>query len=128
MPTRHDIIVQFPHILERMQSKATQLGKVGVAVIGVLGHDRSLQSLSRDCGKMSADQWNFLAVAFSKVAEMCDTFSDSGSQVREIYTGEFGYVGGAIRVIDDGHVIAAFSGATGEEDLAISLAGLDGMS
>ena len=116
-------------ILERMRSKALEMNLQGVAVAAQYGTDgnqnKQLVSQAVDCGKMTAHQWNFLAVAYSKVSEMCDTLQDSGSKVRPAYHGEFGFVGGAIVPAKEGHYIAAFSGAKGEEDLAISRYGLE---
>lgn len=68
---------------------------------------------------------NYIAVAHSKAAEMAETLMNSGSKVREAKSGEFGYIGGAIKKIDSGYLLASFSGATGEQDLAVSQKVLD---
>lgn len=68
---------------------------------------------------------NFIAVAHSKAAEMAETLTNSGSKVREPKTGEFGYIGGVIKKIDTGYLLATFSGATGEQDLEVSTKVLD---
>lgn len=68
---------------------------------------------------------NFIAVAHSKAAEMAETFMNSGSKVREPKAGEFGYIGGVIKKIDSGYLLATFSGATGEQDLEVSTKVLD---
>lgn len=68
---------------------------------------------------------NFIAVAHSKAAEMAETLTNSGSKVREPKAGEFGYIGGVIKKIDSGYLLATFSGATGEQDLEVSTKTLD---
>lgn len=68
---------------------------------------------------------NFIAVAHSKAAEMAETLTNSGSKVREPKAGEFGYIGGVIKKIDSGYLLATFSGATGEQDLEVSTKVLD---
>ncbi len=68
---------------------------------------------------------NFLAIAYSKAAEMVDTYKDSGSGAREILHGEFGYQGGIIKKVKAGYVLAVFSGASGEQDAEIANAGVD---
>jgi hypothetical protein len=68
---------------------------------------------------------NYIAVAHSKAAEMAETLMNSGSKVRETKSGEFGYIGGAIKKIESGYLLASFSGATGEQDLAVSQKVLD---
>jgi hypothetical protein len=68
---------------------------------------------------------NYIAIAYSKAAEMADTKLNSGSGVRPVYQGEFGYPGGAILKVRSGYVVAVFSGATGEQDFEIANAGLN---
>ncbi|WP_100610759.1 hypothetical protein [Confluentibacter lentus] len=68
---------------------------------------------------------NFIAVAHSKAAEMAETLINSGSNIREIKTGEFGYIGGVIKKIDSGYLLATFSGATGEQDVEVATKVLD---
>lgn len=68
---------------------------------------------------------NFIAVAHSKAAEMAETLINSGSNIRETKMGEFGYIGGVIKKIDSGYLLATFSGATGEQDVEVSTKVLD---
>jgi len=56
---------------------------------------------------------------------MAETLTNSGSKVREPKAGEFGYIGGVIKKIDSGYLLATFSGATGEQDLEVSTKVLD---
>ena len=71
---------------------------------------------------------NLLAIAYTKAAEMADTLKDSGSKVREPYTGEFGWQGGVIVPWRTGYLIAAFSGGKSEDDVAVSRAGVAAMT
>ena len=56
---------------------------------------------------------------------MAETLQNSGSKVRTVKVGEFDYIGGLIRKVDSGYLMATFSGASGEEDLMVSQKGLD---
>jgi len=111
-------------ILERMSAKASEMNLRGTSAAGYFDANKTLISQAKDCGKMFENNFNSLAVAFSKIAEMCDTLKNSGSQVRPPYKGEFGWVGGAIKQVGAIYYVAAFSGAKGEEDLAIAEYGL----
>jgi hypothetical protein len=71
---------------------------------------------------------NFLAVAYSKLAEMADTLQASGSGARPPLKGEFGYQGGLVVRGRSGYLLAAFSGAKAEDDVKVSQAGLDVMT
>jgi hypothetical protein len=71
---------------------------------------------------------NFIAIAYSKASEMAETLQNSGSKVRKMKAGEFDYIGGVIKKIDSGYLLAIFSGASGEDDLAVSQKGLDWFS
>jgi hypothetical protein len=112
-------------ILDRMSDKTREMNLTGVSVAGVFGQNRNLLSQSRDCGKLFNTNWNYLAVALSKIAEMCDTLADSGSPSRNEVQGEFGYEGGTIRQAGDKFYVSAFSGAKGEEDLVIAKFGIE---
>ena len=112
-------------ILDRMSAKARDMNLTGVSVAGIFDQSRTLLSQSRDCGKLFNGKWNYLAVAFSKISEMCETLGDSGSPLRKDIQGEFGYEGGTIKQVGDKFYVSAFSGARGEEDLVISKYGLE---
>jgi len=79
-------------------------------------------------GLLASESANFLAIAYAKASEMATTFKNSGSSGREPLTGEFGWMGGIVKKVDSGYIIAAFSGATGEQDAEISQAGVDWLS
>jgi len=112
-------------ILERMAQKATEKGLKGVAVAGVLDGRKDFVSRTRNCGKVFEPKLNFFGLAYTKVAEMCETLLPSGSKVRPPYAGETGYVGGTLKQAGDVHYLAAFSGGAGEEDLEIAKFGLE---
>lgn len=124
-PSSAETQAKLAHILERMSAKATETKVKGVSVVGLLDKNGSLVIRTQNCGPMCARNVNFLAVAFTKLSECCDTLKDSGSNVRPPYNGELGYTGAAIKPVGAFHYIAAFSGGTGEEDLAISKYGLE---
>jgi len=67
---------------------------------------------------------NFLAIAYSKAAEMADTLENSGGGKRAPLTGEFGWQGGVIGAVKSGHVIVSFSGGKADEDVQVSKVGL----
>ena len=68
---------------------------------------------------------NFLAIAYSKAAEMADTLKNSGNKERAAIAGEFGYMGGVIKKVNAGYILAVFSGASGEQDVELATEGLD---
>jgi len=124
MLTTHDGELHLQQILSRMCDESLRLALPGVAVVGFFHANHGLRSLARVRGAMIGDNANFLAIAYSKLAEMCDTGHPSGSGSRVAYIGELAYVGGSLVVTEHGTYLAAFSGATSEEDLAIALHGL----
>ena len=67
---------------------------------------------------------NFLAIAYTKAAEMASTQKDSGSRVRPPMKGETGWKGGVVTRGKSGLLIAAFSGGPSEDDVKVSRAGL----
>ena len=122
-------------MLAAMTAKAEELGVAGVMVVArmdaageswesqmrVLGRSKLVHAKPDEHGFAGC---NFIAVAYSKAAEMADTKEDSGGGARAVYQGEFGYPGGVIAARDGGYVLAVFSGATGEQDTEISRAGM----
>jgi uncharacterized protein GlcG (DUF336 family) len=79
-------------------------------------------------GTLQNGSANFLAVAYSKAAEMADTYKNSGSGEREPMHGEFGYQGGLIKKVRTGYLLTVFSGATGEQDTEIARKGMEAIS
>jgi hypothetical protein len=71
-------------------------------------------------GVTGNEGYNFIAIANSKASEMAETLKNSGSKVRPVKVGEFDYIGGTIRKIDSGYLLSTFSGASGEDDLAVA--------
>jgi hypothetical protein len=118
--------------LEAMRKRADELQIKGVAVVAyaegdsvaswsskmlVVGHMTTPAS-EKDKGS------NLLGVAYAKASEMASTLKDSGSGVRQPYTGEFGWQGGVVAKGKTGILIAAFSGGRSEDDVKVSKAGL----
>jgi hypothetical protein len=118
--------------LEAMRKRADQLNIVGVAVVAYF-EGQPIQSWSSRMtivGTMKKDSTetdpgnNLLAIAYSKAAEMADTLKDSGSQVRPVMKGEFGWRGGVIVRGKNGYLVAAFSGGKPEDDVEVSKDGI----
>jgi hypothetical protein len=120
--------VELPRMLDRMEAQARAMGITGTAAVGWFRRDAGLVSMARGCGRMFAADVNLLAIAGSKIAEMCDTGRDSGSGVRPPATGEFGYQGGLVRAVGGGYVLAAFSGASGADDVVVARCALAGIA
>ncbi len=110
-----------------MEQAALKMQVKGVAVVAFIPGDTTFTWISRMIivGTMSNESSNYLAVAYSKMGEMAETFQDSGSGVREPKTGEFGWQGGTIKKVKAGYIMAAFSGASGQQDFDIASEGLD---
>ena len=110
--------------LRAMADRAQAIGVQGAAIVAwaTLSPARQWTSHLHIVGSMTNGTSNLIAIAYSKAAEMADTLIDSGSEIRPPLRGEFGYKGGVIRPLAGGHILAVFSGATGEQDVDISLA------
>ncbi len=110
-----------------MKETALGMSVKGVALIAFIPGDTALTWTSKMqvVGAIKNASANYLAIAYSKAAEMADTYLDSGSGSRGILHGEFGYMGGVIKKVDSGYILAVFSGASGEQDLEIAGAGLE---
>jgi hypothetical protein len=115
------------HCLLVMEEAAKGMTVQGVAVIAFIPGEASTTWLSEMMvvGALSNGSANYLAVAYSKAAEMAETYKDSGSGVREPMHGEFGYQGGLIQKVRSGYLVTVFSGATGEQDTEIARAGME---
>ncbi len=110
-----------------MEQAALKMQVKGVAVIAFIPGDTTSTwtSKMKVVGAMTNESSNYLAVAYSKMGEMAETFKDSGSGVREPKTGEFAWQGGTIKKVKEGYILAAFSGASGQQDFDIASEGLD---
>lgn len=113
--------------LEIMELAAQEMSVIGAAVIAYIPgeHTASWISRMRVVGTLANESANFLAIAYSKAAEMAETYKTSGTADREPLLGEFGYQGGVIKKVDAGYLLAVFSGASGEQDVEIAGKGLD---
>ena len=112
--------------LALMEQAAKELKIEGVAVMVFIPGEQVGSGVSKMkvVGNMTRKNVNFLAVANSKIAEMADTYLDSGSKVRESFVGETGWRGGLVKKVGSGYIMAAFSGGTEDEDIVVATAGL----
>lgn len=99
----------------------------GVAVISFIpgSATESWISKMKVVGKLADAKSNLCAIAYSKASEMAVTLQDSGDSTRKIIDGELGYQGGAIVKVKYGYLLAAFSGASGQQDYDVSKLGLE---
>lgn len=116
--------------LDVMVIAAKDMSVKGACVIAYIPGEVSTSWISKMkvVGELQNGSANYLAIAYTKAAEMADTFKTSGSGVREPMHGEFGYQGGVIKKIESGYILAVFSGASGEQDEEIAQKGLDLMA
>jgi uncharacterized protein GlcG (DUF336 family) len=110
-----------------MEKAALEISVQGVAVVAYIPGKEALtwSSSMKVVGALTNGSANYLAIAYSKAAEMADTHKNSGNAGREPMHGEFGYQGGVLQKAGDGYIMAVFSGATGEQDEAIARTGLE---
>jgi hypothetical protein len=120
-------IVHADEALQIMKQEALKMNLKGVGIVCYIPGTETQSWISKMIvvETTGTKNQNYIAVANSKASEMAETLINSGSKVRDIKTGEFGYIGGVIKKIDSGYILATFSGATGEEDVVISTKGLD---
>jgi hypothetical protein len=113
--------------LDVMEQTAKDNSVKGVAIISFIPGDQTESWVSRMkvIGALSSPKANFLGIASAKASEMAMTLIDSGSKTRSPLNGELGYKGGAIRKVNGGYIVAAFSGGPSEIDYKISEAGLN---
>lgn len=119
--------------LRAMRQRAEELTLKGVAVVAACAGERPAAWASRMTvvGTWRRDPsenhpgTNFIAAAYSKLAEMADTLQDSGSGARPPLKAEFGWRGGLIRRGRTGYLLAAFSGGPADDDLKVAAAGMD---
>ncbi len=110
-----------------MTQEALRINIKGVGLVCFIPGNKTQSWISKMIvvGATGTDRHNFIAIANSKASEMAETLQNSGSKVRPMKIGEFDYVGGAIKKINSGYLLATFSGASSEDDLAVSEKGLD---
>jgi hypothetical protein len=116
--------------LELMEKKAREISIIGVAIVGYIPGDKTSTWVTKMkvVDVLANAKSNYLAIAYSKAAEMASTLQNSGiDKSRPILSGEFGYQGGLIRKIEGGYIIVVFSGGTSEQDLQVSEVGLNAL-
>jgi hypothetical protein len=113
--------------LQIMTQEALQLKIKGVGLVCFIPGNETQSWVSKMIvvGSTGTESHNFIAIAYSKASEMAQTLQNSGSKVRPVKVGEFDYMGGAIKKIESGYILTTFSGASGEDDLAVSQRGLE---
>lgn len=113
--------------LALIEQAAQKISIKGVAIIAFIPGDvtQSWTSKMKVVGHLTNDKANLLGIASTKAAEMADTHLDSGSGIREIYSGELGYKGGLIKKVKSGYILAVFSGGSSEQDLEVAKIGLE---
>lgn len=113
--------------LQMMKQEALRMNIKGVGLVCFIPGDQTQSWISKMiiAGASGNEGYNFIAIAYSKASEMAETLQNSGSKVRPVKVGEFDYIGGIIKKIDSGYLLSTFSGASGEDDLAVSQKGLD---
>ncbi|WP_183558452.1 hypothetical protein [Mucilaginibacter sp. SP1R1] len=109
-----------------METAAKSMSAEGVCMIAFIPTTTPERWISqmKVVGKMKTKDANLLGIVYTKASEMADTYKDSGSGVRPLLSGECGYKGGLIKPYKSGYIIAAFSGGSNAQDLAISKIGL----
>lgn len=114
-------------VLQIMKQEALRMNIKGVGLVCFIPGDQTQSWISKMiiAGATGNEGYNFIAIAYSKASEMAETLQNSGSKVRPVKVGEFDYIGGIIKKIDSGYLLSTFSGASGEDDLAVSQKGLD---
>lgn len=113
--------------LSIIEEEAHKLNINGTAVVAFVPGEKTQTwtSKMKVIGFFTNGDSNTLGVAYTKMAEMADLLKDSGSGTRKPLTGEYGWQGGAIKKVEGGYLLAAFSGASGEQDYAVATAGLN---
>lgn len=116
--------------LQMMKQEALRMNIKGVGLVCFIPGDQTQSWISKMiiAGATGNEGYNFIAIAYSKASEMAETLQNSGSKVRPVKVGEFDYIGGIIKKIDSGYLLSTFSGASGEDDLAVSKKAMDWIS
>jgi len=129
--TSEEIFIQrADECLALIEQASKKISIQGVAVIAYIPGNVSVSWISKMkvVGNLTSGKANLLGIAYTKASEMADTHRDSGSGIREVYSGELGYQGGLIKKVNSGYILAVFSGGSGEQDLEVAKIGLDGLS
>jgi hypothetical protein len=110
-----------------IEKAARKIPMTGVGMVAFIPGDATATWISKMkvIGKLADDKANLLGIVYTKAAEMAVTLQDSGSPDRKDIRGEYGYIGGVIKEVKGGHLVAAFSGGKGEDDAAAAKEGLD---
>ena len=119
--------------LNAMKKRAAELNVHGVAMVAYAQGDtiQAWSSKMAVVGRMTDLPTatnkgnNMLGIVYPKAAEMADTLENSGTAKRPPMIGEFGWRGGLIARVKTGCAIVAFSGASADDDVAVSQAGLE---
>lgn len=108
--------------LQIMKQEALRMNIKGAGLVCFIPGNETQSWVSKMIivGVTGNEGYNFIAIANSKASEMAETLKNSGSKVRPVKVGEFDYIGGTIRKIDSGYLLSTFSGASGEDDLAVA--------
>ena len=116
--------------LQMMKQEALRMNIKGAGLVCFIPGDQTQSWISKMiiAGASGNEGYNFIAIAYSKASEMAETLQNSGSKVRPVKVGEFDYIGGIIKKIDSGYLLSTFSGASGEDDLAVSKKAMDWIS
>jgi hypothetical protein len=119
------VVHNLDSILLRMMQKVKQCGFNGAMAAAHMNEDQEIISLTRVCGKLITHENNYYAIAHAKIGEMVDTFKNSGMEGRAKLRGELGYIGGVVKSSGSGHYFAAFTGASGDEDVMVAQYGIE---
>lgn len=113
--------------LQIMKQEAQRMNIKGAGLVCFIPGDATQSWVSKMivAGATGNEGYNFIAIAYSKASEMAETLKNSGSKVRPVKVGEFDYIGGVIKKVDSGYLLSTFSGASGEDDLAVSQKAMD---
>lgn len=128
-PSGDDIFIrQADKSLDLIDQEAQKISIRGVAIVAFIPEGEpstSWISKMRVVGHLADGKNNLLGIAYTKASEMADTHLDSGSGVRPVYSGEFGYKGGLIKKVNSGYILAVFSGGSSDQDLEVAKIGLE---
>ncbi len=111
-----------------MEEKSLEMNIKGVGILAFLDNNKeNWLSKMKVMGALKNDEANFLAITYTKAGEMVDTLKNSGTTERTPLLGEFNFLGGVIKKVNNGYILAVFSGATGEEDTVVAEAAIDSL-
>jgi len=116
--------------LSIIEEAAKKISIKGVIIVAFIPGENTETWISKMkvVGNLTSGKANLLGIANTKASEMADTHLDSGSRIREIYSGELGYQGGLIKKVHSGYILTVFSGGSGEQDLEVAKIGLEWLS